>query len=152
MRAACSDDAMKPVLEYPGGTQAGVRTRMPAAAPASAAVAYETGSCGVVSGSTLPKSASGSKPLDSKLSSRSRVEGHARELLDAEEIEKSLGAGLHGRQRERKADDGDRGGGREPLLEVGRGRDARDGVWGDRTQRRAQSRRELRSRLLLQIT
>src|SRR5688572_5164465 len=71
MRAACSDDAMIWLNEKPCGIQAGVRTRISAAAPASAAVAYDTGSCGVVSGSTLPKIASGLMPLEPKACSRS---------------------------------------------------------------------------------
>ncbi len=135
---------MKPVLEKPCGIQAGVRTRMPAAAPASAAVAYETGSCGVVSGSTAPKIASGVEAARLQALEPLRIELHARELPDAEQIEKSFGRGLHGRQREREADDGDRRGGGEPPLEVGRRRDARDGVWREGTQRRAQSRCEFR--------
>ena len=63
---------------------------MPAAAPASAAVAYETGCGGVVSGSTAPKIASGLRPLVSKLAEPLRVERHTRELRDAEQIEKRL--------------------------------------------------------------
>ena len=69
-----------------------------------------------------------------------RVERHTRELLDAEEIEKRFGGGLHGRQREREADDGDRRRCGEPSTHAGRRRDARDGVWREGTQRRAQSR------------
>ena len=80
-----------------------------------------------------------------------RVELHARESLNAEEVEKSCGCGLHRWQREREADDGDRRCGGEPPLEVGRRRDAHDGVWREGTQRRAQSRCEFRVRLLFQV-